>query len=162
MKRAAFALAMLALALLTLTVPAFAAQEPLADQGLEEEVRQGFEEILDLWREGKYVELYDRTSASGRETREAFAGRLAAAPLKPACCWEKLQEVSVSLKSDTYATLRGRIGFDGPGNTEYKTKAIRLRKEGGVWRVTRSELFNLAEAGKKKRAKRHTLRSRHS
>jgi len=101
-----------------------------------------------------------RTFDSGRETRESFASRLSAAPLKPACCWEKLQEVTVTAKSDTAATLRGRIGFDGPGNTEYKTKSVKLRKEEGVWRVARNEIFTLAEAGKKKHARRRTAHYR--
>src|SRR5512137_436337 len=66
-----------------------------ADAVLEAEVRRGFEEILDLWRDGRYDDLYARTRPGGKITRESFRARLAAAPLRPACCWEKLQDVTV-------------------------------------------------------------------
>ncbi len=57
---------------------------------LKSEAERAFGQALDLWRDGQFAQLYDRTKG-GRETREAFARRLIAAPLKPACCWEKMQ-----------------------------------------------------------------------
>jgi hypothetical protein len=122
-------------------------------------VQQTMEEVLDLWREGRFAELYDRTVPSGKETRESFARRLGEAPLKPACCWEKLQEVRVTVKGATRAVLRGRVGLDGPGDTEFKTRSFTLQREGEVWLVSRTDLLALADAGPKK--KRQTTRRYH-
>jgi hypothetical protein len=124
------------------------------DPELQGEARKGFEQILDLWRDGKYGELYDRTTGSGKEGRERFAARLADAPLKPACCWEKMQDVTVSAKHADAVTVRARIGLEGGMGSEYKTRSFKLVREQGVWKVSRSDI--LALSGGAKRAKRQT------
>ena len=87
---------------------------------LKSSSERGFGEILDLWREGKYDELYDRTLAGGKQTKEGFIGRLSSAPLRPACCWEKLQEVRVTMKTDDAAVIRAKVGLEGGGETVQK------------------------------------------
>jgi hypothetical protein len=116
----------------------------------EQEVLRDFEQILDLWHDGKYYDLFERTATS-RESREQFAKRLASAPRKPACCWEKMQEPRVTLKSATAAVVRVRLGFEGslPG-TEYVTKGIKMKKEDGVWMISQADLFSLANLSKKR------------
>jgi hypothetical protein len=118
--------------------------------GTEQEVLRDFEQILDLWREGKYGELYERT-ADGKTGKEQFAKKLASAPRKPACCWEKIQDARVSLKGERAATVRARLGFEGgvPG-TEFVTKGIKLKREGNVWVISQSDLFSLADLSKKR------------
>ena len=123
----------------------------LPDGELQGEARKGFEQILDLWRDGKYGELYDRTTGSGKETRERFVSRLADAPLKPACCWEKMQDVTVSAKQADAVTIRARIGLEGGMGTEYKTRSFKLLKEDGVWKVSRSDILALSGDAKKKK-----------
>ena len=116
----------------------------------EQEVLRDFEQILDLWRDGRYGDLFERT-ANGKAGKEMFAKKLASAPLKPACCWEKMQDAQVSLKSDRAALVRARLGFEGGvSGTEFVTKGINLKKEGGLWTITQSELFSLAKLSKKK------------
>jgi hypothetical protein len=139
---------LLGLLLLLILMPALpaAARESANDAEVRQEVLRGFEEILDLWRDGNYGALYDRTS--GSETRETFASRLRNAPLKPACCWEKMQGATATVKGASSATVKATLGFDGPGNTGYKTKSFKLRKEGEFWQISRSELLALAEARK--------------
>jgi len=84
------------------------------DEGAAQtEVRQGFEQILDFWRDGRFVELYDRTSG-GKMPREAFVKRFPAAELKPTCCWDKLQDVTVSMQTASKATLRGTARHGWP------------------------------------------------
>ena len=123
-----------------------------ADAVLEAEVRRGFEEILDLWRDGRYDDLYARTRPGGKITRESFRARLAAAPLRPACCWEKLQEVTVRVSGSRKATLHAKVGLEGGVEVEYKTRSFTLKQDGGVWRVAPGDLLALAEAkGKVKR-----------
>src|SRR5512137_2873804 len=123
----------------------------LPDAEMQGEVRKGFEHILDLWRDGKYEELFERTTGSGKVSRERFAARLADAHLKPACCWEKMQDVTVSAKHADAVTVRARIGLEGGMATEYKTRSFKLVKEGGVWKVSRSDILALSGDTKKKK-----------
>lgn len=134
---------------------------PYLTEGEEKaEARQGFEEILDLWREGKYGELYERTVPTGKQTKEGFAKKLAAAPLRPVCCWEKMQEVKVTVHDESRVTVRAKVGFEGGGATEFKTKSFRLEKNDTVWRIAQGEILSLAGTGKKKgRHKKRTSRT---
>jgi hypothetical protein len=120
-------------------------------EGVQAEARKGFEQILDLWRDGKYRELYEKTTRSGKETRERFIARLAGAPFKPACCWEKMQDVSVSVKKEDAVSVRARIGLEGAMEKEYKTRSFKLVKEDGVWKISQADLLFLSGASKKKK-----------
>jgi len=115
----------------------------------EQEVLRDFELILDLWRDGRYDDLYQRTAGKG--SREQFAERLAAGTRKPACCWEKMQDARVSLKSPRAAVVRARLGFEGGmSGTEFVTGEIDLKKGDGFWTISRSDLMTLAKVSKKK------------
>jgi hypothetical protein len=116
----------------------------------EQEVLRDLETILDLWRDGKYDDLFERT-AGGKDSRELFTRKLVSAPRRPACCWEKMQDTQVSLKGEQVAMVRARLGFEGsiPG-TVFVTKRIKLNKEGGLWTISQSELFSLANLSKKR------------
>jgi hypothetical protein len=122
----------------------------LGEDELRTEAKAGFEKILDLWRDGKLEEVYERTTLGGKQTKEQFVARLAAAQMRPACCWEKLQEVKVVVKGDSAVTIRAKLGFEGIGATEFKTRSFKLVKEEGVWCIAQSDLLSLAGATKKK------------
>jgi hypothetical protein len=127
-----------------------AAGEPAAT-ATEQEVLRDFEQILDLWRDGNYDLLFERTG-DGREGKESFARKLASAPRRPACCWEKMQQATVSLTGERAALVRARLGFEGNvSGTEFVTRGIKLKKEQGVWTMSQSELFSLAEVSKKRK-----------
>jgi len=152
---------LLVITVLTFTASlAAAARKEIQDAGtIQIEAKKGFEEILDLWRAGNYAELYNRTTISGNDTKESFARRMSGAQLKPSCCWEKMQEVSVSVKGPDSVVLKAKLGFDAPGEAEYKTKAFKLYREDGVWRISRAELFSLAEAKKAKKSRKHHVKA---
>jgi hypothetical protein len=121
----------------------------LPDEALQAGARQGFEQILDLWRDGKYDELYERTISSGKETKERFIARLAGAHLKPACCWEKMQDVKVSAKKENAVTVRAKVGLQGGMGSEFKTRSFKLVKEDGVWKISQADLLSLSGGSKK-------------
>jgi hypothetical protein len=121
------------------------------DPELQGEALKGFEQILDLWRDGRFAELYDRTTGGGKESRERFAARLSGAPLKPACCWEKMQDVTVSAKHADAVTVRARIGLEGGMGSEYRTRSFQLVREDGVWKASRSDILALSGDAKKKK-----------
>jgi hypothetical protein len=109
------------------------------------EIQRDFETNLDLWRDGRYEELYERTYAEGSRSREAFIRRMTAAGRKPACCWEKLQEATVSKGPGKKATLHARIGLEVRfGATEYSTRSFRMKRENGVWKPAMSDILSLA------------------
>lgn len=139
---------------LVLAAPLWGVEE--LNQGeIKTEVTRKFERILDLWREGNYGELYDHTLVNGKDTRESFSRKMSTARLKPSCCWEKMQDVSVMIKSPTSVVIRAKIGLDAPGDMEYKTKSLRMAREFGEWRIARSEILSLAEAGSSKKSRKH-------
>ena len=128
------------------------AASPPAKTATEQEVLRDFERILDLWRDGNYDLLFERTG-DVREGKESFARKLASAPRRPACCWEKMQQATVSLTGERAALVRARLGFEGNvSGTEFVTRGIKLKKEQGVWTMSQSELFSLAEVSKKRKA----------
>lgn len=137
--------------LLMLTIlPLQARQQAEKAEVLQSEAVKGFEEILDLWKAGNFGELYQRTLISGKDTKESFSKKMATARLKPSCCWEKMQEVTVSVKSPTSVVIRAKLGLDAPGAIEYKTKSFKLNLEDGKWCIARSEILSLAEVRKTK------------
>jgi len=146
-------------AVIALSLPlSTAARQQVDDvEALKSEAVRSFEEILNLWRDGNFSELYSRTLISGKDTRESFSKRMAAAPLKPSCCWEKMQEVNVTVRSPTSVVIRAKLGLDAPGEMEYKSKAFKLNLEDGQWRIARSELLSLAEAGKSKGSRKQRV-----
>lgn len=145
--------ALLLILLSTIPLQAESRAKPAPSQNgatSEQEVLRDFETILDLWRDGKYDALFERT-AGGKDSRELFTRKLVSAPRRPACCWEKMQDAQVALKGERGAIVRARLGFEGsiPG-TVFVTKRIRLNKEDGFWTITQSDLFSLADLSKTK------------
>jgi hypothetical protein len=121
---------------------------------LSSSARSAFEEILDLWRAGRYDELHKLTQISGKVAKEDFASRLENAGNKPACCWQKMQDVSVQIENDDIAIIRAKVGLEGNGEIKYKTRSYRLVRDGGHWRISQSDIFALAGAKKGKKGHR--------
>ena len=117
-------------------------------------VKAAFEEILDLWRDARYDELYERTQRSGKVAKEDFANRLENSTTKPACCWQKMQDVSVHVENNDFAVVRAKIGLEGDGDIKFKTRSYKLVREGNTWRISQSDLISLAGAKKTKKGHR--------
>ena len=126
-----------------------------APDEVKAEAEREFGEILELWHGRNWGALYDRTFSSGAQTRESFIGRISAAPCRPACCWQQKQEVAVTVKKGEKVVIRAKIGLEGVGDIQYRTGSFKLRKEHGVWRMSRSDLLSLAGAVKKTGWKRN-------
>lgn len=136
--------------LLSTNWPSAGASRFSTTDGLKVEAERAFSQALDLWRDGQFAQLYER-SQGGSETREGFGRRLAAAPFRPACCWEKMQDVSVRLDGDSVAIVKAKLGLEGKSGTEFKTRSFRLIKEEDIWLISRNDIFSLA--GNRKKAK---------
>jgi hypothetical protein len=146
-----------ALAILVLTMTcetAFAKSAYQTDSEAASSAKASFEQILDLWREGRYNDLYERTQRSGKSAKEDFAKKLENGTFKPACCWQKMQDVSVHIENDDFAVVKAKIGLEGGGDITFKTRSYKLVREGDVWRISQSDLFALAGAKKSKKGHR--------
>lgn len=121
----------------------------------EAEVLRDLETILDLWRDGRYDELYLHIY-NGKDSKEKFTDKLSSAPRKPACCWEKIQQARVIMKSANSAVVHARLGFEAstPG-TEFVTREMTLKKESSGWSISQSDLYSLADLTGKKRRYRY-------
>ena len=110
------------------------------------EARQGFEEILDLWREENYEGLFARLEHPPDKGWEYFAHRIVYASRLPACCWEKLQEVKVTAIDTDNVIINARVGFEVEGvGTRYVVREFHLHRSGGIWKLPLSVILDLAD-----------------
>jgi hypothetical protein len=137
---------------LFVVVPVSAKVTAAPDPNIQAEATRGLEEILDLWRDRNHEELYRRITALGRQSKELFIKRLDSSDRRPACCWEKMQDVTVSPKDASRVTVHAKIGMEVKGGaTEFQTRKFRLEKEDGVWKMSASDIQSLAGRGKRGR-----------
>jgi hypothetical protein len=142
----------LLLLLLCAAVPVSAKAIAQPDPNIRGEATRGFEEILDLWRDGNHEELYRRTTALGKQSKESFIKRLISCDRRPACCWEKMQDVEVAAKDASRVTVHAKVGMEvKDGSTEFQTRKFKLEKEDGIWKISTSDILSLAGNGKKRR-----------
>ena len=110
------------------------------------EARQGFEEILDLWREENYEGLFARLEHPPDKGWEYFAHRIVYASRLPACCWEKLQEVKTAEVDADTVIINARVGLEVEGvGTRFVVREFTLRRSGGVWRLPMQVILDLAD-----------------
>ena len=111
-------------------------------------------ETLDLWRDGHYEQLFEQLSHRGKTTREQFVTKMHDTTVRPACCWQKMENFKVMSEKRTTATVYAKIGFEGaPNMNDSSTREFKLNFEGGRWRMQLNDLYSLSGAsGKKKRS----------
>lgn len=124
-----------------------------SDGDAESSARAAFESILDLWRDGRFDQLYERTQRSGKKAKEDFVRKMENGVYRPACCWQKMQDVTVHIENGDFASVRAKIGLEGGSDITYKTRSYKMVREGDVWRISQSDLLSLA--GAKKVIKKH-------
>lgn len=107
--------------------------------------QQGFEEILDLWRAENYEELYTRLEHPPDKGWPYFAQRIVYASRLPACCWEKLQDVRVTVVDPDTVLINAKVGFEVEGiGTRFVVRNFTLRRRNGVWQLPLSLILDLA------------------
>ena len=122
-----------------------------ADSGIEMEVRRDMESALDLWRDGRYADLYEQVIPGGRQSKETFVRKMTIATRRPTCCWDKLQDVRVTVKNGTTAVVRAKLGFEEGVEAEYITRTFKVVKERDVWRFSQADIVSLAASSTRKK-----------
>lgn len=137
--------------LLLFFVPSHAA-ETAASTALE----QSMSDTLDLWREGRYEHLFEQLSKRGKTSKEQFVKKMRDTTVRPACCYQKLQDFKVLGERRTEATVYAKIGLEGTSNPSAScTREFRLSHEEGVWKMQLGDIYSLAGATGKKKQVRH-------
>ena len=123
-------------------------------------LEQSMSDTLDLWREGRYEQLYDHLAHRGKTSREQFVNKMHDTSIRPACCFQKLSNFKVLNEKRTEATVYARVGLEGtPNAAESSTREFKLTHEENVWKMQLADVLSISGAtGKKKdRAyKKHT------
>lgn len=108
-------------------------------------------DTLDLWREGRYEQLFERLSHRGKTSREHFVAKMRGASIRPACCWQKMENFRVMSERRSEATVYVKVGLEGtPGAADACTRDFKLSNEGGVWKMQLNDILALAGLSGKK------------
>jgi hypothetical protein len=79
-------------------------------------LEQAMSDTLDQWREGRYEQLYDHLAHRGKTSREQFVKKMQDTSIRPACCFQKLENFRVLNEKRTEATVYARVGLEGSAN----------------------------------------------
>jgi len=111
-----------------------------------ENARQGFEQILDLWRAENYEGLYTRLTHSPEQGWDYFAGRIVYASRIPACCWEKLQEVKLTVIGKDRVTINAKVGMEVEGvGTRFVMRDFVMQYSDGIWKLPMRDILDLSQ-----------------
>lgn len=114
-------------------------------------LEQSMSETLDLWREGRYEKLFEHLSHRGKTSKEAFVKKMSNTNIRPACCWQKMENFKVLNEKRTEATVYVKVGLEGTSNaSESSTREFKLTHEEGIWKMQLSDIFSIAEVTAKK------------
>ncbi len=110
-----------------------------------EQAKAAFQEIVDLWYEQKFDELYARFAHKGGISRGKFIDRMTYKKKMLACCWQKIQDVKVKLFSSNQVLVSAKFGFeDQVGRVVYVTEEIPLYLKDDRWRVKIKDIISTA------------------
>lgn len=123
----------------------------------ESPLEKAMSETLDIWRDGRYEQLFEQLAHRGKTSRETFVMKMRDSTIRPACCWQKMEHFKVLNEKRTEATVYVKIGLEGtPGTVESATREFKLTHQEGSWKMQLADVFSIAGVtGKKKGAKRH-------
>jgi hypothetical protein len=145
---------LLLLALVMSVMPSMAETSPIT-------LEQSMSDALDLWREGRFEQLYEHVSHRGKTSREQFVKKMRDASIRPACCFQKLQGFKVLSEKRTEATVYAKIGLEGtPSASESCTREFKLTHEENIWKMQLNDVLSLSGATAKK--VRHSSRKKYS
>jgi len=114
-------------------------------------LEQSMSDILDLWREGRYEQLYEHLAHRGRTSKEQFVLKMRDTVIRPACCFQKLENFRVLNEKRTEATVYARVGLEGaPNAAESSTREFKLTHEEHIWKMQLADVLSIAGATGKK------------
>lgn len=112
-----------------LTVPTSYATSPAAEEAKEEVIvaaQSAFMEIVTLWKNEKYGELYEYGTLRSQQrlSREDFEKRMRKTKKRLECCWATAQDVKGIYKSSTKVHIKAKMGYRFAGSSNPIHKSI--------------------------------------
>lgn len=126
-------------------------------------LEKSMSDTLDIWREGRYEQLFEQLAHRGKTSRETFVKKMTESTIHPVCCTQKIENFKVLNEKRTEATVYAKIGLEGGmGSPESATREFKLTHQEGAWKMQLSDVLAIAGiTGKKKvnATKRHSNRT---
>ena len=117
-------------------------------------LEKSMSDTLDIWREGRYEQLFEQLAHRGKTSRETFVKKMRGSTTRPVCCWQKMEHFKILDEKRTEATVYVKIGLEGtPGAAESTTREFKLTHQEGVWKMQLADVFSIAGV------KRHTKKT---
>ena len=127
---------------------------PVAAETSAAQLEQSVSDTLDLWREGRYEQLFERLAHRGKTSKEQFVAKMRETSIRPACCFQKLENFKVLNEKRTEATVYAKVGLEGtPNVSESATREFKLTHEENLWKMQLADV--LAISGAKTKKARH-------
>lgn len=102
-------------------------------------------DTLDTWREGRYEQLFEQLAHRGKTSRETFVKKMRESTIRPACCWQKMENFKILNEKRTEATVYVKVGLEGtPGTTDSTTREFKMTHQEGVWRMQLADVLSIA------------------
>ncbi|MHB8121876.1 MAG: hypothetical protein ACYDG4_06945 [Desulfuromonadaceae bacterium] len=116
-------------------------------------LEKSMSDTLDVWREGQYEQLFDQLAHRGKTSREMFVKNMRESTIRPACCWQKMENFRILNEKRTEATVYVKIGLDGTlGASEAMTREFKMTHQEGVWKMQLADVLSIAGVTGKKRS----------
>lgn len=114
-------------------------------------LEQSMSDTLDLWREGRYEQLFERLAHRGKTSKEQFVKKMRDSTIRPACCFQKLENFKVLNEKRTEATVYAKVGLEGtPNVAESSTREFKLTHEENIWKMQLADVLLLSGVTAKK------------
>lgn len=124
---------------------------PVAAETSAAQLEQSMSDTLDLWREGRYEQLFERLAHRGKTSKEQFVAKMRETSIRPACCFQKLENFKVLNEKRTEATVYAKVGLEGtPNVSESATREFKLTHEENLWKMQLADVLALSGAKAKK------------
>ncbi len=110
------------------------------ERKIEADVSSTFIKIVTLWQDENYDALYEYGDEESRKILSVnqFGEMTHNNSWKLACCWEKAQDIEITVKSSTVALVKAKIGYEmrfDTGSTRFITQTFNMTLEDGVWKI---------------------------
>lgn len=125
---------------------------------VDSKLEKAMSDTLDVWRDGRYEQLFEQLAHRGKTSKEAFVKKMQGSTIRPACCWQKMENFKVLNEKRTEATVYVKIGLEGtPGATDAITREFKMTHQDGDWKMQLADVLAIAGVtAKKSHTKRHT------
>ncbi len=115
------------------------------ERRIEADVLGAFASIVTLWQDENYDALYEYGDETSRKILppDKFAETVHNNSWKLACCWEKAQDVEITIKKRTVAAVKARMGYRmrfDTGSTRSITQTFDMTFENGGWKIDLQEI----------------------